>query len=409
MLIRRVLAPMAVLTLVITACSSGSATPVPTAAPSTAVPATAAPATAAPATAAPATAAPATATAAPATAAPATASAAPATSAPPSAVAQQCAGQTVNMELSFIPNVQHAGFLVADKEGYYADEGLTVNFVGGGPDSDPVQDLANGTADFSQVDYVPLLQARDTGVPVVAIAQTYKDPFFFWYAFKDSGINTVADWNGQKVGQIQVGQYPERDAMLLANGLQLSDIKPVKQDFGIDDFSAGKFPIAEGVVFYHPALLNGNPAPIAGHDSHAFPGDFNVFRPQDLGAEMASQTVAVSEDFATAHPDTIMCFLRASVRGWQKTFMDPQAAVTDTMTYVPPGVIPVEAEQAAINDVLPIVGTGADDTTLLQLTPEAYASTLALLQQLGTLPAEATTDGSYNSSFFDNMGTVPAP
>jgi len=314
---------------------------------------------------------------------------------PPSAVAQQCAGQTVSFELSFIPNVQHAGFLVADKQGYYADEGLTVNFIGGGPDSDPVQDLANGTADLSQVDYVPLLQARDTGVPIVAVAQTYKDPFFFWYAFKDSGIATMADWKGQKVGQIEVGQYPERDAMLLANGLQLSDIKVVKQDFGIDDFSAGKFPIAEGVVFYHPALLNGNPAPIAGHTSHVFPDDFNVFRPQDLGAKMASQTVAVTEDYATAHADTITCFLRASIRGWEKTFMDPSSAVTDTMTYVPPGVIPEPAEQAAISDVLPIVGTGADDPTLLQLTPDEYTTTLATLQTLGVLPATTTIDSSF--------------
>lgn len=405
---------MAAMVLAIAACA-GAATPAPpTAAPPTAAPPTAAPSTAAPPTAAPPTAAPPTvapATEAPATEAPATEAPAsePAVSEAPSAAAKQCEGQSVKLELSFIPNVQHAGFLVADKQGYYADEGLTVTMVPGGEGVDPVQDLAGGVAEFAQVDYVPLLQARETGVPIVAIAQTYKDPFFFWYAFKDSGINTMADWKNKKVGQIQVGQYPERDAMLLANGLTLDDIKPVPQDFGIDDFSKGKFPIAEGVVFYHPALLNGNPAPINGHDSHKFPDDFNVFRPQDLGAEMASQTVAVNSEWAAQNPDTVECFLRASIRGWQKVFMDPAAAVTDTMTYIPPGVIPEPAEQAAIADVLPIVGTGADDTTLLQLTPDEYAKTLATLQALKVLGADTTIDGSYDSTFYDNMGTVPAP
>jgi ABC-type nitrate/sulfonate/bicarbonate transport system substrate-binding protein len=186
----------------------------------------------------------------------------------------------------------------------------------------------------------------------------------------------------------------------------------VQQAFDVDKKFAQPdgFPIAEGVVFFHPAFLNNPSFPIPGHASHKFPDDFNVFRPQDLGAQMASQTTAVSEDYAAAHPDIIQCFLRASVRGWQKTFMDPQAAVTDTMTFVPPGAIPVEAEQVAINDVLPIVGTGADDPTLLAPTPDEYANTIALLQSLDVLDANATADGTYNDSFFNNMGPVaPVP
>src|SRR5262249_12555489 len=150
--------------------------------------------------------------------------------------------------------------------------------------------------------------------------------------------------------------------------------------------------------------------PIPGHASHKFPDDFNVFRPQDLGAKMASQTTAVSEDYAKAHPDVIQCFLRASIRGWQKTFMDPQAAVTDTMKYVPAGAMPVQAEQSAINDVLPIVGTGADDPTLLQLTPDDYTATISLLQGLDVLPADATATGTYDDSFYNAMGPIaPVP
>ena len=328
------------------------------------------------------------------------------------ATATKCNGESVRYELSFIPNVQHAGFLVAQAQGYYADEGLNVTFVPGGPGVDPSQDLPAGAADMAQVDYIDLVQARAQGVPIVAIAQNYKDPFFFWYAFKNSGINTIQDWKGQKVGQIQVGQYPERDAMLLANGLKPTDVTPVQQDFGVDkNFGQpGGFQIAEGVVFYHPALLNNPTLSIPGHDSHKFPDDFNVFRPQDYGVTMASQTTAVTEDYAKAHPDVIQCFLRASIRGWQKTFMDPQSAVTDTMTFVPPGAIPVQAEQSAINDVLPIVGTGADDPTLLQLTPDVYATTVSTLQSLDELPSNATAAGSYDDSFFNAMGPIaPVP
>jgi ABC-type nitrate/sulfonate/bicarbonate transport system substrate-binding protein len=196
--------------------------------------------------------------------------------------------------------------------------------------------------------------------------------------------------------------------MLLANGLTLDDITPVVQDFGVDPKFAQPdgFPIAEGVVFYHPALLGNPTLVIEGHDSHVFPDDFNVFRPQDLGAAMASQTTAVTEEYAAAHPDVVRCFLRASLRGWQKTFEDPQAAVTDTMTFVPEGAIPLEAEQVAINDVLPIVGTGADDPTLLQLTPDVYDATIATLITLGVVPEGTTSEGSFDSSFYDTMGPL---
>lgn len=329
-----------------------------------------------------------------------------ATSSPPSStepVAEKCSGQTVSFELSFIPNVQHAGFLVAARRGYYTDEGLNVEIKPGGPGIDTTQDVADGTVDVSQVDYVDIVEARAAGVPIKAVAQTYKLPFFFWYANKTSGIESVADWKGRKVGAIQVGDYPERDAMLLAAGLDPKrDITIVQQDFGTDDFIAGKIDIAEGVVFYHPAYL-------VGVNHKKWPDDFNVFWPAENGADFASQTVATSESFIAKDPAAIRCFLRASIRGWKATFQDPQAAVDDVMTFIPEGAIPKPHQQAAINDVLPIVGTGADDSTLLELTPDKYRSTIDELTKLGYLRSSVDIAATYDASFYETMGPVSQP
>jgi NitT/TauT family transport system substrate-binding protein len=322
---------------------------------------------------------------------------------PSAAVAEKCTGQKVSLELSFIPNVQHAGFLVAAARGYYTDEGLDMEIKPGSPGVDTTQDVADGTVSFSQVDYVDVVEARAQGVPIKAIAQTYKLPFFFWYTNKSSNIATVADWKGKKLGAIQVGDYPERDAMMLAAGLDpKKSATIVQQDFGTDDFIAGKIDIGEGVVFYHPAFL-------IGVNHKKFPDDFNVFRPADLGADFASQTVAVNEDFIAKNPNVIKCFLRASIRGWEATFADAQKAVDDVMTFIPAGAIPKPHQQAAINDVLPIVGSGPTDTTLLQLTPDKYATTVAQLKTLGYLKTDVDIATTYDSSFYDTMGPVPAP
>jgi NitT/TauT family transport system substrate-binding protein len=374
--LRRVLALAAVLAVLSTACNAAGSSSPPASVAVTAAPTVAA----------------------------SVASVAPSVAPSPSvAVAEKCTNQKVTLELSFIPNVQHAGFLVASARGYYKDEGLDMTIKPGAPGVDTTQDVADGTVTFSQVDYVDIVQARAAGVPVKAIAQTYKLPFFFWYTNKSSGIDTIVKWKGKKLGAIQVGDYPERDAMMLAAGLNpKKDVTVVQQDFGTDDFIAGKVDIAEGVVFYHPAYL-------IGVNKKKWPDDFNVFEPAKLGADFASQTVAVNEAFMAKDPAAIKCFLRASIRGWQATFADAQKAVDDVMTFIPAGAIPKPHQQGAINSVLPIVGSGTTDTTFLKLTPDKYTTTIAQLKALGYLKTDVDVAKTYDSSFYDTMGPVAAP
>jgi NitT/TauT family transport system substrate-binding protein len=360
--------------------------------------ATAAPATAAPAT---ATAAPATATAAPVTAPPVSAppeTIGPASEPPASAspAASTCQGEHINFMLSFLANIQHAGFLIADQEGYYEDEGLDVEIIPAGPGADVATAVADGTADLGQVDYVHLLDARIAGVPIKAVGQIYKDPFFFWYSSGDGGPATVEEWDGKTVGAIQVGDYPERDAIMLAAGLQPDAITVVPQDFdGLLDPTT--MDIAEGVVFFHPALINlvGMPP---------FPESYNVFKPADLGADFASQTVSGSEEYLSGHADAVACFLRASIRGWRDAFTDAQTAVDDTMVFVPPdSPISAEHQMAALPDVLAITGTGADDATLLQPDPESYQSTIDQLVEVGYHDEGEAPDvaDTFDSSYWD--------
>lgn len=336
---------------------------------------------------------------------PSTAPASEAASAVPSesepVVAEVCSGQELRFILSFIPNVQHAGFLVASARGYYVEEGLNVIIEPAGPNVDPVASVGDGSAQLGQVDYGQLLRAREAGVPIKSIAQTYKDSFLMWFTAADSGIDSVEDWAGHTVGQIQVGESPESDAMLAAAGLTPDDITETQQDFGIEDYVAGNVEVGTGVVFFHPASFNGQ-------TDMAWPDDFNVFSPGDHGAPIASQTVAVNEDTLENDPEALRCFLRASIRGWQATFDDPDAAVDDVMTFIPEGAIPREHQAAAIHDVLPIVGSGADDDLLI-IDPAQYEESIEILQSVEYLEGDVDVADTYDSSIYDTIGPVPAP
>lgn len=330
--------------------------------------------------------------------------AAPATDTPPDAspdptaepVAEKCNGEEVSFLLSFIPQAQHAGFLVAANRGYYEEEGVVVDIQPGGPGVSVIQAVGDGSVDIGQPDYAEVLLARTAGAPVVAFAQVYKDPFFFWYATKDTGIDSMEDWAGQRVGAIQIGEYPERDAMLLEAGVQPNEIEEVQQDFGVEEFMAGTVDIGEGVVFFHPASLELE-------EGYDWPEDFHIFEPAELGADVASQTLSTNETFLAENPDVLRCFLRASVRGWQDVLDDPDGAVDDVMSFIPEEAIPRVHQEIAIHDVLPIMGSRDD---LLKLDPQALEDSVELLTDVGYLREEVDLASSFDTSIYDTMGPV---
>ena len=86
-----------------------------------------------------------------------------------------------------------------------------------------------------------------------------------------------------------------------------------------------------------------------------------------------------------------------------------QQAVDDVMTFIPEGAIPKPHQQGAIKSVLPIVGSGAGDMTLLKVTPEKYENTINQLKKLGFLTKDVDVASTYDRTFYDTMGPVPAP
>ena len=84
------------------------------------------------------------------------------------------AADKVTLQLKWVTQAQFAGYYVAKDKGFYKDEGLDVTIKPGGPDVAPEQVIAGGGADVI-VDWMPAaLAAREKGVPLVNIAQPFK-------------------------------------------------------------------------------------------------------------------------------------------------------------------------------------------------------------------------------------------
>src|SRR3990170_2892311 len=56
--------------------------------------------------------------------------------------------QPIILQLRWTHNAQFAGFYAADQNGYYAEEGLALAFLPGGPQVDVLAPVLNGVAQF---------------------------------------------------------------------------------------------------------------------------------------------------------------------------------------------------------------------------------------------------------------------
>lgn len=260
---------------------------------------------------------------------------------------------SVRFQLSFFPNAQHVGFLVAANRGFYKDENLNVEVIPGGPTVEATLSLAQGNSDIAQVDFPQFLQAVEKGAPMTFIGLTYQQDPLVYVALKETKLGSPEDLKGLSYGQQQAGPLDaELQALLADAGLSAKDIKIVSIGFTIEDLLNGKSDVFPSRIFFHPAQFEE-----AGID---YPGGLNVLDPNEYGVAVASQGLAVNNDFLAENRDAVVRFLRASVRGWEATIEDQQAALADLKKFIPEGASTPLIDRLGTQNTIKIVTTSAN-------------------------------------------------
>jgi NitT/TauT family transport system substrate-binding protein len=246
---------------------------------------------------------------------------APAATTQPAGAAQQ---RAVTMAMPYIPNVQFAPFYLADKQGYYAAEGLKVNFDYNFQ-TDVVERVSQGTVQFGNGSGPDVLLARAQGRPIVTVA-TYSQKFpVVFFSKADANIKTPADLKGKTVGiPGHFGaSYTGLLALLYANKLQESDLNV--QDIGFAQVAAltqGKVQVASGYGNNEPVQLDQQGIKV------------NVIKVSDF-YPLASDGIITSESLIKDQPDVVRGFMRATLKGMHDTIADPDAAFKISLEYIP--------------------------------------------------------------------------
>lgn len=225
----------------------------------------------------------------------------------------------ITLQLKWVTQAQFAGYYAAKALGYYNAAGLDVTIRQGGPDIIPEQAVAGGQAQFG-LDWVPnLLAARDTGTKLVDIGQVFQRSGMTEITWKNSGIKTISQMKGKKVGNWLGGNQWELFAALVRSGMdpnKSKGVKIIKQPFDMNLFLHHQIDAASAMTYNELAQVLEQKNPKTGKLYKL--SDLNVIKMQDIGTGMLEDDVFTTQKWISSKANQAIAvkFLGASFAGW---------------------------------------------------------------------------------------------
>lgn len=248
----------------------------------------------------------------------------------------------IRLPMGFIPNVQFAPFYVAVNRGYFAEEGIELEFDYGF-ETQGVQLVAAGELPFAVASGDQVILARAQGLPVVYVAEWWQRFPVAVASLAETAIVDPEDLIGRSVGipELFGASYIGWQALVNAAHLDASQIS-------LETIGYSQVPsLAEGQV--EAAVVYANNEPVA-LDLSGLPT--NVIDVADY-ADIVANGIVTSDMVADEQPELVRRFLRAFLRGLADTLADPTAAFNISTQFVEGLAENAELGRAVLDATLP--------------------------------------------------------
>ena len=301
----------------------------------------------------------------------------------------------IKLQLQWVAQSQFAGYFAAVDQGFYEEEGLDVTILEGAVEIVPQQVVTSGGAEFGLAWVPKVLESREAGANLVNIAQVFQRSGTLEVSFVDTGIESVEDFRGMRIGTWGFGNEHELFAAMRAAGIDPNnpeDVTVVQQPFDMSLLLNGELDAAEAMTYNEYAQVLEAVNPDTGELYQ--PEDLNVIDFNDVGTAMLQDHVFVNADWLAeeGNEDIAVSFLKASFRGWIFCRDNPDECVEIVLEN---GSTLGESHQTwQLNEISKLIWPSPDGIGIMD--EDLWAQTVAVSIE-GEVISEAPSEGAYRT------------
>ncbi|WP_332689752.1 ABC transporter substrate-binding protein [Devosia sp.] len=303
------------------------------------------------------------------------------------------AQDALTLQLKWVTQAQFAGYLIAESKGFYDEENLDITILPGGPNIAPEQVIAGGGADIIVTWMAAGMAARESGVPLVNIAQPFKRSGLMMICPTETEIKTAADFPGHTLGVWFFGNEYPFFAWMNKEGIatdgSAGGVTVLQQSFDIQPMIQGQADCISVMTYneYGQAL-----------DAGYGPENLTIFNYTEMGNDLLEDGLYVLEDSLSdpAKVDAYTRFVRASMKGWAYAAENPEEAAQIVVDMDDTGAATLEHQLYMTGEVAKLV-----DPADPKLDMATYERTVKALIDQSIIKAQP--EGAYTTVVTDGL------
>lgn len=279
--------------------------------------------------------------------------------------------------------------VIARELGYYKEQGLDLSWDFT-TDSTGIRLIGTGQYHAGSVsDAAAPVNFINQGVPLKVISLMTQRGARALAVRKGSGITRPKDFEGKKVG-IKTSPWTEYLVMLAYDKVDRSKITEVPVGFSSVE-------LKDGIVDILPVFTGNEPYVL----KNQLNTDVDLLLPDQFGYPPIGTSYVVNAQYASAHPDDIVAFLKATIKGAEYMVAHKDEAVQIAVQYAGPGK--TREQHAFQYDITArdLVAGLAATKGIGYVTPAQWQAQLDLLSDLKVITAKPKVSDVLDTTFIE--------
>lgn len=281
----------------------------------------------------------------------------------------------VSLALQWLPQAQFAGYYTALDKGFYAEEGLDMTIIPGGPGIVSTLALETGKADFATAFLSTAVARHLAGVPIVNIAQMVQHSSILIVARAGSDIKSIIDFNNRKISMWDNEFLVQPLALFRQKKIQVVRV-PLGNSLELFFRGAVAGTMAMWYNEYHTLLSSGF------RDS-----DLVTFFMRDTDFDFPEDGLYCRQETLDRDPETARAFVRASLRGWRYAFDHEDEALAGVERRMTEQNLPASRthQRWMLRRMKDLIAPGTEPFPMGRLDRDAFSRVVTALKQVDAI------------------------